>query len=992
MTRLRLQPWQMLLLGGATLCALFAFVAPLKGNGLLMNALGLSPVVATLLGVRMHRPETRSPWLWCAAGLTLFWIGDLYTIGYSRIFGGEVPFPSIGDGAYIAVYPLLMLGLMQMLRLRNPERDRAGAIDSVIITIGLSLLSWLWLISPYLRDDSIGPLPTFVSIAYPIGDILLLGAVTRLAVDGGRREPAFHFMLASILALLATDFTYGLMLAAGTYDGQVFLDVGWIAFYVLWGVAALHPSMRGLEQPAPQAVGRLSPARLALLSAATLVAPVLAIIRDQGSVDLIVIAAASAVLFLLVVARMAGLVRLNERAVAREQILSAAGAALVAATDRRQAAQITLDAAARLAGRNAQVRLAGPGEAPANAEQALVLPLTVRGETRGALEIVTPAPLSAGVREALGALVTQVAMALEGADLNEEVARRRSEARFGSLVRHSSDLITVLEADGTISYQSPSIERVLGYPPEDVVGRPFHELLDAAESSSLTRLLTEASSRLATVECALRHRDGGVRQFEVQYTDLLEEEHVRGIVLNARDISERKAFEEQLAHQAFHDPVTNLANRALFVERVRHAIAQSLRDHQALAVLFFDLDDFKTVNDSLGHAAGDDVLLEVGKRLSGSLRASDTAARFGGDEFAVLLEGISSEQEAAETAERLLEALAVPFTVAQKELSLRASLGIAVTSIDGSRVRDADDLIRDADAAMYIAKRDGKGTYRMFEPEMHEGVVARLELKADLQRALSRDEFELYYQPLVRLSDGGVVGFEALLRWHHPERGTVAPNDFIGFAEETGLIVPIGRWVLREGCRRGVALQAVSDTPVGMSINLSVKQLQHSDVVADVRDALEESGLEPSRLTLEITETVMMADTEMAVRRLSELKKLGVRLAMDDFGTGYSSLSYLNAFPVDVLKMDRSFLRPDAPTRARNLASAVIAIGTNLELEVVAEGIEDAQQWASMRSLGAHLGQGFHFARPMDAAQATDFLRSLTAADGTEPAAGATAG
>ncbi|MEA2126333.1 MAG: hypothetical protein QOI80_3115, partial [Solirubrobacteraceae bacterium] len=368
-----------------------------------------------------------------------------------------------------------------------------------------------------------------------------------------------------------------------------------------------------------------------------------------------------------------------------------------------------------------------------------------------------------------------------------------------------------------------------------------------------------------------------------------------------------------------------------------------------------------------------------------------TAARFGGDEFAVLLEGISSEEEAAETAERLLEAIAVPFGVAQKELSLRSSLGIAIMSPSTTGAADPEELVRDADAAMYIAKRDGKGTYRMFEPAMHEGIVARLELKADLQRALGRGELELHYQPFVRLADGGVVGFEALLRWNHPERGLVPPDEFIPFAEETGLIVPIGRWVLREGCRRGVELQRVADRQLGMAINLSVKQLQHSDVAADVRDALEESGLDPAMLTLEITETVVMADQEVAVMRLKELKELGVRLAMDDFGTGYSSLSYLNAFPVDVLKMDRSFLREGASGQSRELASAVIAIGTNLRLDVVAEGIEDHSQWESMRELGAQLGQGFHFARPMDAAGTEEFLRTC---GGTAPldAAAATQG
>jgi EAL domain-containing protein (putative c-di-GMP-specific phosphodiesterase class I) len=306
-------------------------------------------------------------------------------------------------------------------------------------------------------------------------------------------------------------------------------------------------------------------------------------------------------------------------------------------------------------------------------------------------------------------------------------------------------------------------------------------------------------------------------------------------------------------------------------------------------------------------------------------------------------------------------------------------MGISI--VQGEAAGDAEELIRNADAAMYIAKRDGKGGYRLFEPAMHEGVVARLELRADLQRAITSDQLELHYQPVVRLGDGRVSGVEALLRWRHPERGLVPPDQFIPFAEEMGLIVPIGRWVLREACRQAVHMQRLlpSEPPLTMSVNLSVKQLQHSDIVADVRDALEDSGLEPSRLTLEITETVMMTDTDLAVQRLGELKQLGVRLAMDDFGTGYSSLSYLSRFPVDILKMDRSFLRDDAAPEMAGLATAVVSLGETLELEVVAEGIELPEQWTTLRDLGCDLGQGYYFARPMRSQDVLAFLRSTQA-------------
>jgi EAL domain-containing protein (putative c-di-GMP-specific phosphodiesterase class I) len=302
---------------------------------------------------------------------------------------------------------------------------------------------------------------------------------------------------------------------------------------------------------------------------------------------------------------------------------------------------------------------------------------------------------------------------------------------------------------------------------------------------------------------------------------------------------------------------------------------------------------------------------------------------------------------------------------------------------------DADELIRNADAAMYIAKRDGKHSYRLFEPGMHANVLARLELRADLQRALLNDEFELYYQPVIRLSDSTVSGLEALIRWQHPERGLVGPDDFIPFAEETGLIIPIGRWVLREGCRQAKLMQqqASSAPPLTMAINISVNQLHHSDIVADVRDALAESGLDPQYLTLEITETVMMTDADLAEQRLNELKELGLRIALDDFGTGYSSLGYLARFPVDVVKMDRSFLAAGSVPVSSGLATAVVALGETFELSVVAEGIEFPDQLSTLRELGCELGQGYYFAKPMDSNAMLEYLR-CTPGPSIAPSAG----
>jgi diguanylate cyclase (GGDEF)-like protein/PAS domain S-box-containing protein len=992
--------WVLYLAAGALLTAAYLLLPPFRGSGPVMNLLGLSPVVAILAGLRMHRPRSTGPWGFFAVGFTLFWIGDLYTYSYPLLLGRDVPFPSAGDAAYILVYPVLMAGLLLLILRRSTRGDRGGLIDGLILTVGLALPQWISLMAPYLHDDELSTVAKLVSIAYPLGDVLLLAAAIRLALDGGRRAPAFHLLSSSIVLLLVTDSAYGLLILHGTYDHQLWLDVGWIGFYVLWGAAALHPSMAGLERRAAPRDSMLTRFRLVLLTCASLVAPVISLVHDleRGDVDMAVVTGASIALFGLVVVRMAGLVRQHERSLERERMLSSAGTALVGAAGRADVHEVAVGSAQALAGADSvallcavddgerlEVLAAAGTEMPAERrlsapapDVASLIDVTPRRGAPQRLLVTGHARRVPAVEAALRALATQVALALDSIALTEEVHRRRSEARFGSLVQHSTDLITVLGRDGRIGYQSPSIERVLGHPPEAVIGHRFEELVDPADRGRLAQLvasgITADEEHVQAIECVLVHRDGGARQFEILITNLLDDEHVGGIVLNSRDVSERKAFEEQLAHQAFHDAVTGLANRALFTERVRHAIARGRRERRGLAVIFLDVDDFKTINDSLGHAAGDIVLMEVARRLDASVRGADTAARFGGDEFAVLLEDVEDSQEAADAAERILEALAVPLAVAHKELSLRCSLGISVAEHESAA--DAEELIRDADAAMYIAKRDGKGGYRLFEPAMHEGVLARLELRTDLQRAIATEQLELHYQPLVRLADGSVTGVEALLRWRHPERGMVPPASFIPIAEETGLIVPIGRWVLREGCRHArrvfAALESV-ERP-SMSINLSLTQIQHSDIVADVRDALAESGLCADSLTLEITETVLMADTDLAVQRLSELKELGVRLALDDFGTGYSSLSYLSRFPVDILKMDRSFLSEGATPDASGLATAVVALGATLDLEVVAEGIELPEQWHTLRELGCEMGQGYFFARPMDADATLEFL------------------
>jgi diguanylate cyclase (GGDEF)-like protein/PAS domain S-box-containing protein len=560
-----------------------------------------------------------------------------------------------------------------------------------------------------------------------------------------------------------------------------------------------------------------------------------------------------------------------------------------------------------------------------------------------------------------------------------------SERRFRSLVTNSTDVIMIVGRDGRIAYQSPSLERVLGHAPSSRLGHPVGVLAHPHDAeyfrTALTELATTAGAE-RTLELRTRHADGSWRIIEATAKNLLDDPAVAGIVINCRDVTERRTLEEQLKHEALHDPLTTLANRALFVDRVGHALSR--RDNpNATGVLFMDLDDFKTINDSLGHAAGDELLQAVAQRLRGNLRLEDTVARLGGDEFAVLVEDADVDT-VVQVGSRLLEALRAPFEIGGKQVHVGASVGAAMSGVDN---RDAEVLLRNADVAMYTAKSRGKGRLEVFEASMHAAAVTRLELKADLERALGREELRLRYQPIFRLEDGALDGFETLVRWRHPDRGEVGPGDFVPLAEETGLIVPIGRWVLAQACRQAQAWRTAGGTGIKVSVNLAARQLRDPEIVDMVRSVLAETGLEPDVLTLELTESSIMQDDE---GRLQELRGLGIHLGLDDFGTGYSSLSYLSKFPIETLKIDRSFTsRLGGPDEETALVRSVIQLATSMGMETVGEGIERQEQYDRLRELGCTYGQGYLLARPMDAIRATTLATTGRLDAGTEAAAGA---
>ena len=433
---------------------------------------------------------------------------------------------------------------------------------------------------------------------------------------------------------------------------------------------------------------------------------------------------------------------------------------------------------------------------------------------------------------------------------------------------------------------------------------------------------------------------------------------------------------EQLTRQAFRDPLTNLPNRALFMDRLTHGLTRAQRRHEHLAVLFLDLDRFKVVNDTLGHSVGDQLLVEVSRRLTSALRPGDTVARLGGDEFGILLEDVADAETAETVALRVEESLGKPYPFEGREVFVTASIGIALSS---AKLGLPEEILRDADLAMYHAKAKGKARHEVFDGSMSAPALDRMDLEMDLRSAISRHEFRLHYQPILRLDTGKITEVEALIRWQHEKRGLLQPDEFIGLTEETGLIVPIGQWVLSEACKQARLWQVEYPTtpPLVMSVNLSAKQFQNPKLVEEITQALDESGLAASCLKLEITESTVMQDAPVTLTKLNELKELGVRLAIDDFGTGYSSLGYLKRFPVDTLKIDRSFVKGLSPDGGDNaIVRAVVTVAKSLNMDVTAEGVETEGQLAELKALGCDRGQGFLFARPVTAERVAPLLAS----------------
>ncbi|MFJ2862440.1 EAL domain-containing protein [Kitasatospora sp. NPDC087314] len=1015
------------------------------------TGIGLGGVAAIVVGVRLNRPAHALFWYLLALANLSFSAGEVVQVVQTQFLHLDNPFPSVADGFYLAEFVLYAAGVLGFIRWRTARQDRAGLLDALILTMGLALLAWIYLILPYALNPDLGWFQKAVSIAYPLGDVVVLALLLRLLTPRGGNSRSLQLLAVGTVGILVSDTLYGLIQLHGGWHIGTGVDLGWAAFYTAWGAAALHPSMVELTRPVPTQQPDLSAGRLGLLTLASLIAPAILIIEslNGNTRNAGVIGAFSALLYLLVLARLAVVVAARRQAIARERALREAGARLTAALSVEEVADAVQAAASTLmptepghvallavtqagvlhvrhAERGAAQHLLGPA---ADSDQALALaayretrllpiedigsdlaarldgmpsallcPLTLDERPSGdpligALIVTGTAQELTSLWGSLEILAGQAALAVERVVLSQEVNRRNSELYFRTLVQNASDVILILDADDSVRYASSSAERVLGHPSLD--GTLLTDLVPPEDSRTVGKALARMrgpadppaasppSREQPREHWQLLRQDRTPIEAEVRFNDLRADPTVGGLVLTLRDVTEQRQMERELTHRAFHDSLTGLANRVLFQDRVGHALSRGQRSGAVTGVLFLDLDDFKVVNDTQGHAVGDELLVAVSLRISTALRSSDTAARLGGDEFAILVEDALLPADVDAIADTVLTVFAEPFRLSAGAVRVAASIGVATTEDSV----DATELLTHADLALYSAKAAGRRQWRHYQPALQAGLVERHELNENLDTAIAESAFQLYYQPIVDLRTGDLVAFEALVRWPHDRRGMVLPDEFIALAEESGQIVPLGAWILERATQEAAAWHAASSAtraaagrpPLRVNVNVSARQFRDAGFVDVVRGALRTSGIDPHALVLELTESVLMRRDDRVRADMATLNGLGIGIAIDDFGTGYSSLSYLREFPISVLKIDKSFIDGlGLSPQQYALVEGIVRIADTLDVQVIAEGIEHPEQRDLLATMGCPLGQGYLFAHPLTAPQARALVGDTT--------------
>ena len=945
------------------------------------DLLGVCAVAACVIGLRRNRPDDRRPWVLLAAGIALLLGGDLVWDVSVQVFGHAEDFIPASDVMYLAAYPFLALGL---LRLVMHRRGRGSLIDVGVVAIALAAPLFTYVIQPVVGSAPQALADRVITISYPTMDVVLMVVVAYALLTMSRWNTSVVLLVAGISVTMVADVLYARLSISGGEETARWLDAFWPASYALVAAALLHPSMRDVHSSSMSRKAD-NRGRLGILALALCTVPISIVVQAiaHDDIDPPFLAVTSSVIVSLVLWRLALL--------GRE--ISSANAKIAANEQRfRALIQNTTDAVSITAA-NGEVLYSSPA-----VDELLGRPLSellgkdlsdlVHDDDRPSIErrrhdiATTPGRtivLEARIRHADGTwrwIETAATNHLDEpairgivANFRDVTAHRRSEALDDSAT-HSLELIARRAPLRAI------LEGLLHSIEEQLEGRRCAIRLRSSETgAALETIMTPADESTLSlparwsVPIVVSESERRLGQLTVHSQDerspLPDDvglvERMAALAAVAVD---RAAAEDRLHHQAFHDPLTGLPNRTLLIDRLGQALLRLQRNQGTVAVMFLDLDRFKVINDSLGHDAGDELLLEIGRRISDSLQAADTVARFGGDEFVMVCERLEGVHEARALAERVTRALNEPITLPRGGLVVAsASIGIALAGGPNDR---PEALLRDADAAMYRAKERGGGFVEVFDAALRSHVVVRLETERSLRRAIEKDELRVRYQPVYDLKTDAVVGAEGLVRWQHPTRGLLGPDDFIEVAEETGLIVSIGEWMLQ---RAGELLTRLASDVASehfiVSVNLSGRQLLQRDLVKVIQRELEHCGAVPRHLCLEITESVLLDDVDASAAALRSLKEVGIRLAVDDFGTGYSSLGYLKQFPFDLLKIDRAFVAGLGTSDADDtIVAATAQMAHALGMAVVAEGVESEMQRERARELGCDFAQGYLFSAP----------------------------
>lgn len=1136
---------------------------PLLGEAERLSLGVLIAVVATILaGLGLHENIERSRrpvWAALYLGLVGLVVGTLVRSVHAELANVEFPFPSPADVFVMAGYVLILAGQRALAKARRHENNRADLLDALLVGALVGIPFWSLAVVPFLLDSTVAPSIRILDGTYSVIVIAVLVATALLAVGPGKRNWSYYLLAFSMTVLFVID-TGALLHDMGIQQLDWVISYAFPLGFIAYAAATLRPDISHLTDRPPVNEPRLTRQRIALLVASVLLVPALLLWQVESGymLGVVLTSSGSAIIALIVLARMTDLVRANERSIRMERVRSNVGEALVAAGEVSDIARATLGGimdlvtndrpalgillidrgdgtftadthdgrayyspsdAVRLdeefmttvhEGRPTQrkgrlVLESGRVLCCPSGEETILIPLQMESISRGIFAITTSATMKRSTRRVLESIIWEACLALRSLELGEQIARERTERRYRAMFERSTDIVSVTGPDGVIHFCSPAALRALGREPTALIGRTLFELVHTADRQKVNSLLRYASSGRTEprpVELRMRHRDKSVRWFEVLARDLTDEPEIEGIVITARDITERKTMEQEvsrsearfrslvqnssdivavldddgrftylspavtavlgfsseeliglsaftllhqneselagsfrslvsrrrfaqeraevsvtdkngkahtlelaitdlrsesavhgvvvnardvsvnkelessLEHQALHDGLTGLPNRDLFSNQVAEALSRAEGRVDSVAVLLVDVDDFKTVNDSLGHQAGDQLLIDVADRILQCLRLSDSAARLGGDEFGLLLEHCQGEREAVVIAAQMLDAIAEPLFAGGRPIQLTASIGVSLVS---EQARSAELLLRNADMAMYLAKGRGKARFALFEDTMQAAALERMDTKSALAIAVDRNELVLYYQPIVSMDGSSFHGAEALVRWKHPQRGLLGPGAFIPLAEETGVIVPIGSWIVNEALRQLSIWRArnLVDASFRMGVNLSVRQLDDPRIVDCIEIALARYCVPPASLTIEVTESLLVGENSEALLRLEGLRSLGVAVAIDDFGTGYSSLSYIGRFPIDILKIDRSFVDGlGGPSKKPTIASAIIDLARRIGAQTVAEGIEKVAELEVLLELGCDYAQGYLFSRPVPAAE---FVALLTA-------------